>query len=207
MLSIQLAPAVEQYEFPEDLAKDIIRLVETDDSITWDRSLVGQGDLNEIRTSDQLFFDHQAPFASARVKDYFIKCVNHYMERYDIPITQDEGLTLLRYSESKKYDFHADAAWTSYRVASALIYLNPSEYEGGETYFKLFDLKVKPEKPSIVLFPSNYAYIHAAMPVTKGTKYVFVSWMSDLPLNFNGKTLINLAGLVGIIGNHDGHQH
>ena len=207
MLSIQLAPAIEQYDFPEELAKDVIKLVETDDSIVWDKSLVGQGHVNEIRTSDQLFFDNQAPFASARVKDYFIKSVNDYMEKYGIPITQDEGLTLLKYSESKKYDFHFDADWTMYRVLSALIYLNPSEYDGGETYFKLFDLKVKPEKPSIVLFPSNYAYVHSAMPVTKGIKYVFVSWMNDLPINFNTKTLYNLAGLVGIGGAATPHQH
>lgn len=207
MFSYELAPAIEQYEFSEDLAKDIIKLVESDDSIVWDRSLVGHGDEKDIRTSDQMNFDMQAPFASARVKDYFVKCVNHYMEKHDIFITQDEGLTLLRYSESKKYDFHADGNWSSYRVTSALIYLNPSEYEGGETYFKLFDLKIKPEKPALVLFPSNYAYIHAAMPVTKGTKYIFVSWMNDLPMNFNGKTLYNLAGLVGINGASAPHHH
>lgn len=207
MFSEILAPAIERYEFPEDLAADIVKMVEDNSDFVWNRSLVGQGNENEIRTSDQLNFEMEAPFAAARVKDYFVKCVDDYMQRHDINITQDEGLTLLKYSGSSKYDFHFDGNWSSYRVLSALIYLNPSEYEGGETYFKLFDLSVKPERPSLVLFPSNYAYIHSAMPVTSGTKYVFVSWMNDLPMNFNGRTLVNLAGLVGIISNHDGHHH
>ena len=202
-----LAPAVERYEFPEDLAADLIKMVEADYSLSWDRSLVGEGFENEIRTSDQLNLEVQAPFAAGRIKDYFIKCVNDYMDRHQVNITQDEGFTLLKYSESKKYDFHTDAEWSVYRVVSALIYLNPADYEGGETYFKLFDLKVKPEKPSIVLFPSNYAYLHAAMPVTKGTKYVLVTWMNDLPMNFDCKTLYNLAGLVKIGGVGAPHQH
>ena len=207
MFSEELAPAIEKYDFPEDLAKDIIKLVESEDTVSWDRSLVGEGSENEIRTSEQLNFDIEAPFASARVKEYFVKCANSYMEKYDVSIMQDEGLTLLRYSTDNKYDFHTDGSWATYRVVSALIYLNPSEYEGGETYFKLFDLKVKPEKPCVVFFPSNYAYVHAAMPVTKGTKYIFVTWMNDLPINFNTKTLYNLAGLVGIGGVAAPHHH
>ena len=36
---------------------------------------------------------------------------------------------------------------------------------------------IKPEKPALVLFPSNYAYTHRAMPVVEGTKYAVVTWL------------------------------
>ena len=208
MVSELLAPGVERYDFPEELAQDIIKMLEKDTTISWDRSLTGFGNENEMRTSQQLNFESEVPFAAAKVRDVFVKCVNDYIERYDIKITQDEGLTLLKYSESKKYDYHADSDWTMYRTLSALIYLNPQAYEGGETHFKLFDLSVKPEKPSIVLFPSNYAYLHAAMPVIKGTKYVFVTWMNDLPPGFAPIIIANIAGSVGIMnGPIGGHSH
>lgn len=195
-----------QYDFPEKLAAELVRMFD-DDSMKWDRSLVGShGAENEIRTSQQFNFEQEMPIASGRVKEIFIESVNDYINEFDIAITQDEGLTLLKYDKADKYDYHVDASWTIYRVASALIYLNPSEYEGGETHFKLMDITVKPEKPSLVIFPSNYAYLHAAMPVTYGTKYVLVTWMNDLPGGFIPNILVNLAGSVGA-GMASPHNH
>lgn len=203
-----LAPAVVQYDFPEKLAKELVQMFEDDYNINWSRSLVSHhGQENEVRTSQQFQFEMEMPIASSRVKPIFVEAVNQYIEEFNIKITQDEGLTLLRYSESNKYDYHIDADWAIYRVASALIYLNPQEYEGGETHFNLIDLKIKPEKPSIVLFPSNYAYSHAAMPVTKGTKYIFVTWMNDLPGGFSPNILSNLAASVGVMNMGHNHEH
>jgi predicted 2-oxoglutarate/Fe(II)-dependent dioxygenase YbiX len=49
-------------------------------------------------------------------------------------------------------------------------------FEGGELEFPFFDLKIKLEKNSLVLFPSNFPYTHIAHPVTSGTKYSLVTW-------------------------------
>lgn len=196
---VELAPCVFQYDFPINLAKDLVNVFENDERVFWNKSNVGNADNpeQEIRTSQEFPFEHQMPVSAGMVKDLFIKAVDHYCEVNDLIITQDEGINLLKYSGPSKYDFHADAAWNMYRVLSGLIYLNPADYEGGETYFKNFDLSVHPENPAIVLFPSNYAYIHAAMPVTKGTKYIFVTWANDLPPGFNHRILQNIAASVG----------
>jgi predicted 2-oxoglutarate/Fe(II)-dependent dioxygenase YbiX len=195
-----LAPAVVQYPFPERMAEELIRMLESDEQIDWNKSLVSShGYESEVRTSQQFNFEHEMPIACSKLKPIFIDAVNDYIQEYGVNITQDEGLTLLKYSESNKYDYHVDADWTIYRVLSALIYLNPQEYEGGETHFKLLDLYVKPEKPSIVLFPSNFSYIHAAMPVTYGTKYVLVTWMNDLP---NGLSHTVMGGIAQLTGRH-----
>lgn len=193
-----LAPGIVKYPFPEKIARELVNMFDNDETINWNRSLVStHGHENEVRTSQQFHFEAEMPVACSRVKPLFIDAVNDYIAMYDISITQDESLTLLRYSEYNKYDYHVDADWTIYRVLSALIYLNPQEYEGGETHFKLFDLSVKPEKPSIVLFPSNYAYIHSAMPVTYGTKYVFVTWMNDLPNGIHQNVMQSIANATG----------
>lgn len=194
---INIAPAINLYEFPESLAKDLIHMFENDERVSWGESYTGHGDLSEIRTSKQFAFESEMPIAAGRVKEIFIESVNHYADQYSVSVIQDEGLTLLKYDQSEKYDYHADADWSMYRTVSGIIYLNPQDYEGGETHFKLFDLNVKPEKPALVLFPSNYAYIHAAMPVTSGTKYIFVTWMNDMPPGFSTTILRSIANITG----------
>lgn len=103
--------------------------------------------------------------------------VGEYCEKYKFNITFDEGYSILRYEVGQEYKPHADYAENLPRYLSALILLNPSEYEGGATYFNHFDEEIKPDKPSLALFPANYAYTHQALPVISGTKYAIVTWL------------------------------
>lgn len=135
----------------------------------------------------------------ADLDDYYLKCkqmqdliskklqeyVGLYCEEYEIPIHFDEGFTILRYQGGQEYKSHCDYAPHIPRYLSALILLNPQDYEGGGTYFEYFDVNIKPDKPSLVLFPSNYAYAHRAMPVIKGTKYAIVTWLGHV-LDWDG---------------------
>ena len=111
--------------------------------------------------------------------------VMDYIERYEFPIGFDEGYTILKYQSGQEYKAHCDYAPHIPRYLSALILLNPTEYEGGGTYFTHFDVNVKPETPSLVLFPSNYAYTHTALPVVSGTKYAIVTWLGH-QIDFDG---------------------
>jgi predicted 2-oxoglutarate/Fe(II)-dependent dioxygenase YbiX len=51
-----------------------------------------------------------------------------------------------------------------------------SECDGGELEFPYLDTKLKLETGSVVLFPSNFPYMHIAHPVTNGIKYSLVTW-------------------------------
>jgi predicted 2-oxoglutarate/Fe(II)-dependent dioxygenase YbiX len=195
----ELGLGIWQYEFPEDMAKSIVDMVEQSDTLFWEKSGIGDNNLQEqnVRTSKAIRFDQVLPFWAEQVKKIYIDAVNDYRQHFNIEINQDEGLNMLRYEQTNKYDFHVDAYWGSYRVLSGLIYLNPDDYQGGETFFKYFDVKVKPEKPSIVLFPSNYVYLHAAMPVEEGVKYILVTWMNDLPVGMQPNVMSTLAKATG----------
>jgi predicted 2-oxoglutarate/Fe(II)-dependent dioxygenase YbiX len=199
MQSIELGPAILQYEFPEKIAKDLVTMFENDERIVWNKSGVGPNGIQEqeIRTSKEFPFEREMPISANMVKELFVAAVDDYCEKFNLTITQDEGLNLLKYDGGEKYDFHADGSWQMYRVLSGLIYLNPQDYEGGNTYFKYFDLSVDPESPAIVLFPSNYAYTHSAMPVTSGSKYILVTWTNDLPPGFNHRILEQIAFATG----------
>ena len=111
--------------------------------------------------------------------------VNDYCERYEMSIHFDEGYTLLKYEGGQEYKAHCDYAPHNPRHLSALILLNPSEYKGGGTYFTHFEEMIKPDKPALVLFPSNWAYAHKAMPVIEGTKYAIVTWLGH-QIDFDG---------------------
>jgi hypothetical protein len=194
-----LAPAINQYPFPKELANSIVEMAKQTPKNVWAKSGIGHEDDVEqtIRTSKSLNMREIFPFWDDEVRKITVPAINHYSKVYESPITQDEGYNLLHYGVNNKYDFHADAGWGMYRTTSILLYLNPTDYEGGETFFKEFDIKVKPSEPSIVLFPSNYAYLHAALPVTEGEKVVLVSWMNDMPNGFGPGTMYELARLTG----------
>jgi len=55
-------------------------------------------------------------------------------------------------------------------------YLNDN-YDGGEIAFDMYDIKVKPDAGDLIIFPSNYMFMHKAMPVTSGVKYSIVTML------------------------------
>lgn len=52
-----------------------------------------------------------------------------------------------------------------------LVYLNTSDL-GGELFFPLEDLKIKPIKGRAVIFPSSFTFPHLSLPLLKGEKHL-----------------------------------
>jgi hypothetical protein len=92
-----------------------------------------------------------------------------------------EPYQALKYRGGEGYKVHYDGPTGSGRAISAVIYLNDN-YDGGHIEFPRFNIKIKPEKGMMILFPSNYAYAHVAHPVENGTKYSLVTWIHDRPI-------------------------
>ena len=108
---------------------------------------------------------------------------------YGVTFEWYERPQILRYSTGGKYDPHADAEhlnaetkiWMRSldRDISVLLYLN-EDYEGGAVSFDKFAFKIQPKAGMLLAFPSDHRYLHAALPVTRGTRYVIVSWASTV---------------------------
>lgn len=74
-------------------------------------------------------------------------------------------------------------------VLTSLIYFNSStcdqevrsdlDYSGGEHYFNYLDIKYKPEKGDVLMFPANYMAAHEVLPVTEGRRYSYLGWYSQ----------------------------
>jgi len=80
------------------------------------------------------------------------------------------------------HEFKTYCEWMGQRTWTTMIYLN-DVVEGGETYFKYLNLKIKPKKGLLIAwnnlysngFP-NYKTMHEALPPTKGSKYIITKW-------------------------------
>ena len=86
-----------------------------------------------------------------------------------------EHMNVNKYLPGERYHAHADAGPGQNREISALVYLNDVA-EGGQTEFIYQGVSVWPKVGRLVIFPSNYAYAHAAHPPTSGTKYSAAFW-------------------------------
>jgi predicted 2-oxoglutarate/Fe(II)-dependent dioxygenase YbiX len=49
-------------------------------------------------------------------------------------------------------------------------------FEGGE-WVMFENKKIELKTGDILMFPSNFLYPHGVLPITKGTRYSFVSWV------------------------------
>jgi len=109
--------------------------------------------------------------------------INQQFFEFDLA-GMNQGLQFTRYTApGQHYDWHMDRGYlTGTRKLSLSLQLNdPKEYKGGELQFKFGrkDETVKKERGMITFFPSYT--LHRVKPVTQGTRYSLVAWISGPP--------------------------
>ena len=110
--------------------------------------------------------------------------VGKYVPIAMMPPFEDTGYQIQRYAEGQHYKWHVDNSHpaTSQRFLAALWYLN-DDFEEGETEFQFQDVKIAPERGTLVLFPPFWTHLHRALPPVGGAKYVITSWVVYTPLD------------------------
>jgi hypothetical protein len=175
----KVAGAIEIFDNAISNASEILATI--NGVASWDEARVGDqvAERNpEIRDNDVHWinpFDFRVPINLYEFVRNVWHYINDYGIRYDRSFTSLESVNVNRYLPGQRYHVHADAAGKSPRVISALVYLN-DDFTGGETEFVHFDERVTPQAGRLVIFPSNYAYAHAALPPTQGIKYSAAFW-------------------------------
>lgn len=145
---------------------------------------------NEVRSNDLI------PLGS---KNYLTQSTNQLIlsklpvvkqflfEQYGVQFPYAEPCSILRYRAGQFYKRHVDNILLSSRFQevehgiptrdiSVVGYLN-DDFEGGETYFDRQDIKVTPRAGAVAVFPSYFTHPHQSLPVIRGTKYAFTSWL------------------------------
>ena len=121
------------------------------------------------------------------IKDGIWKTIHKYiLEEFNFPwFIGWEGISTLKYNRYHKNKFmkehcdHISSIFDGERrgipTLSIIGSLN-NNYEGGELIM-FQDKEYKIKAGEILIFPSNFLYPHKVMPVTKGTRYTYVSWV------------------------------
>jgi hypothetical protein len=107
-------------------------------------------------------------------------CIDDYARYWGINVVYYEAFNFVKYEGSgTHFNIHADHGPAYNCTVSAVIYIN-DDYEGGDLKFpRLDNLVYKPKVGDIAIFPSNYIYEHASLPIESGTKYCVVI-MTDI---------------------------
>ncbi len=94
----------------------------------------------------------------------------------------NDGFVLARYDEGDTCALHYDGQsgippHNELRLVTQLFYLNDVK-SGGETYFPLQKVKIKPELGKAIVFPVSFTYPHEVL-VASSSRYVLQTWITD----------------------------
>lgn len=168
----EFAPHVYTFPFFTKIFCD--ELIELSETIPW------VNDRHEFYpTTDNLL-------KSLGMEEIYNKVINDYARPLAINRFQLDGKSwehlrdesfIIRYKpeEQAHLGIHHD-----HGTITTLVNLNPGQFEGGGTYFPKFKYLANPKEiGAMTLHPSNITHKHGARPVTKGTRYVVVSFCKN----------------------------
>lgn len=138
------------------------------------RNVVGYT-LGKDKISDIVYFKHIQNIITQNYIFYKIKFPH-------VQTSKINQIDLLKYEKNGKYEIHTDHAYQTPRTLTCIINLSEN-YEGGDFIFYKQNSKeemkrVKCEKGTMIFFPSNFLYPHKIEPITEGTRYSIVSWLT-----------------------------
>ena len=185
-INLPLDGKINKYLTNKELFK---KLIEFTDYKSIEKMKVGKSNLTKInekirnvtgytltkeKISDKVYFKHiqnilnyTYAFYKAKFPLVEIDCLNQ--------------IDLLKYQVGGKYEKHIDYFFGSSRTLSFILNLNEG-YEGGD--FVFYDQKgneikkIKCKTGTVIFFPSNFLYPHCVEPITKGTRYSIVGWIT-----------------------------
>jgi hypothetical protein len=109
------------------------------------------------------------------IKNITDPCLQDFKNMFSIEPIIDEGWIVLKYGLQDKFDWHIDSGRRYPRNVSATLYFNDN-YDGGLIEYKHFGISYKPKRGDLVLFGSDFTYMHRVTPVTNGIRYAAVNW-------------------------------
>lgn len=127
----------------------------------------------------------------------FEKKVNDLIDKCAILVKEQTGLTCIdktvefvHYTTGTNYWPHIDGQGfikdtdtltrgNIKRDITCVVYFN-EDYTGGELYFKFFDVEYTFKAGDVIIYPSNWPYIHGVKPVI-GERYALVIWFETTP--------------------------
>ena len=151
--------------------------------------------INKLSTLEGIKDDIRNVFGHTLKKNNFFdriffklidKIIKQHYSHYEfkffyIRINVLNQIQLLKYEVGGKYEIHIDHNEQAQRTLTFILNLN-EDYEGGDFVFYNQDntemKRIKCKTGTCIMFPSNFQYPHRIEPITKGTRYSIVAWLT-----------------------------
>ena len=86
--------------------------------------------------------------------------------------------SIQRQYEGVELSYHVDSESNPLVVFACVLYVN-DDFVDGELHFPKIDLKYKPKKGALIVFPSSDEYFHGVVPVGAGpTRYALPAFVN-----------------------------
>jgi len=176
---------------PSQLCDELVKLYENNVEMSFD-GLTLSG-INKIKISREIYLADQDSDRTDAVctpldKELWANLsiiTRDYQKKFDwlsdCPQLVDTGYKMQKYvSGEGRYGEHLDGdPWSTIvtgRICGVVCYLNDVA-DGGETYFRYQELKVKPEKGTVIIFPANWTHPHEALTPISNDKYIISTFI------------------------------
>jgi len=170
----------EEIDFLENSAKSITNWDQTESHVNENGTVIYDSDYWKDRVASGPRLDATDP----KIVPVIINLVERLrpiIEKFFNVKAEPTGQSIVRWLPGQFQHPHADKELHEGRDAglpndfpwydlSSLFYLN-DDYEGGELYFPLQDVKFKPKKGAAYFFPGDMNYIHGVTEITSGVRY------------------------------------
>ena len=92
---------------------------------------------------------------------------------------KDMGYAIQRTLPGEYYHWHIDGGSHQFaeRQLVAVWYLNDVPGPGGETEFRYQQVKIRPERGKLLLFPPFWTHEHRGVTLEAGVKYIATTWV------------------------------
>lgn len=161
--------------------EDCKRIIQLGESLLPNDAQTFGGHQPEIRDSKVSWIipSEQSAWLFRTMTDY-VNILNHNLFKFDLE-GFGEGFQFTKYeAPAGKYDVHIDKSYgAGIRKLSVVVQLSdPADYEGGELCIQTSSepTTIIKKQGFLVVFPSYV--LHGVKPVTKGTRYSLVAWLT-----------------------------
>jgi hypothetical protein len=185
----------EEINFLENAAKSITIWDVTETHKNEDGTVIYDSEYWKDRVATRGTLDLNDPKIGPVIESLFKKLQPIVEKHFNVEIKPTTE-TIVRWLPGQLQNPHADKELHEepnvgvpndfpYYDLSSLFYLN-DDYEGGELYFPLQNIKFKPKRGSAYFFPGDRNYIHGVTEIKSGIRYTCPFFWTILKLNVEG---------------------
>ena len=178
----------------EDICKNLISIFESNANLHYEGKIIGKGgEYDQVDTSRKKSIDFEFSDLDITEGDFNYKVIEDYYNslkdvlfNYTETFPEVNTIPYFRATNARIQRYDKDGHFSSWhyergpgesinRCLVYMTYLNDVE-DGGETYFKYQNEKIKPETGKTIIWPADWTHTHMGLGPRSGYKYIITGW-------------------------------